>query len=110
VGYRLPAYCTAVGKAILAFTPADELERLLAGVELRAWSRNTITDKQLLKADLQGVRRCGYALDNEEIFEGLCCVGAPIRDHTHQAVAALSIAGPSVQLGPDRIAEIIPRW
>lgn len=108
VGYRLPAYCTAVGKAILAFMPTEELDRLLADVELQAWTRNTITDKQLLKADLQEVRRRGYALDREEIFEGLCCVGAPIRDHTHQVIAALSVAGPSMRLGPDRIAEVIP--
>jgi len=64
VGYRLPAYCTAVGKAMLAFMPADELDRLLADAELRAWSRNTITDQEQLKAELQKIRRCGYALDN----------------------------------------------
>lgn len=107
VGYRLPAYCTAVGKAILAFMPTEELDRLLASAELRAWTQNTITDKQLLKAELEKIRRCGYALDNEEIFEGLSCVGAPIRDHTRQVVGALSIAGPSVRLGPDRRAEIV---
>ncbi len=108
IGYRLPAHCTAVGKAILAFLPADELDRLLAGGELRAWNPNTITDKQLLKAELQDIRRCGYALDNEEIFEGLACVGAPICDHTQQVVAALSIAGPTVRLDADRMAEVIP--
>jgi len=108
VGARLPAYCTAVGKAILAFQPEEELERLLSGAELQAWSPNTITDKEILKLHLQGVRHRGYALDNEEIFEGLCCVGAPIQDHTQQVIAALSVAGPSVRLGSDRIDEIIP--
>jgi DNA-binding IclR family transcriptional regulator len=108
VGARLPAYCTAVGKAILAFLPEEELERLLAGVVLRPWSDNTLTDPEILKLHLQGVRRNGYALDNEEIFEGLRCVGAPIRDHTQQVIAALSVAGPSVRLGAERIEEIIP--
>lgn len=108
VGHRLPAYCTAVGKSLLAFKPEDELDELLDDVELEAWTRNTITDKQQLKAHLREVRSRGYALDDEEIYEGLRCVGAPIRDHSGQVVAALSISGPSVRLGPSRIVEMIP--
>jgi DNA-binding IclR family transcriptional regulator len=108
VGRRLPAYCTSVGKAMLAFLPEEELDELLTRVELQPWTHNTITDKGKLKAHLREVRRRGYALDNEEIFDGLRCVGAPIRDHSKQVVAALSIAGPSVRLGSDRINEIIP--
>lgn len=108
VGRRLPAYCTSVGKAMLAFLPEQELDELLARVELQPWTHNTITDKEQLKAHLREVRRRGYALDNEEIFEGLRCVGAPIRDHLKQVVAAVSVAGPSVRLAPDRISGIIP--
>ncbi|MEJ2352496.1 MAG: IclR family transcriptional regulator [Anaerolineales bacterium] len=108
VGRRLPAYCTSVGKAMLAFLPEEELDELLTGVEMQPWTHNTITEKEQLKAHLREVRRRGYALDNEEIFEGLRCVGAPIRDHLKQVVAAVSVAGPSVRLGPDRISEIIP--
>lgn len=108
VGRRLPAYCTAVGKAMLAFKPEEELERLLEGTTLQPWTRNTITDKDALKAHLEEVRQRGYALDNEEIIEGLRCVGAPIRDHSGQVMAALSVAGPSVRLAPERITEVIP--
>ncbi|MBC7223827.1 MAG: IclR family transcriptional regulator [Anaerolineae bacterium] len=108
VGRRLPAYCTAVGKAMLALKPEEELDRLLEGATLRAWTPNTITDKETLRTHLREVRQRGYALDNEEIFEGLCCVGAPIRDHLGQVVAALSVAGPSVRMGPERKEEIIP--
>lgn len=108
VGHRLPAYCTSMGKAMLAFKPKEELEELLARAELQPWTQNTITDKEQLKAHLQEVRRRGYALDNEESFDGLRCVGAPIRDHSTQVIAALSIAGPSVRLESDRIKEIIP--
>lgn len=108
VGHRLPAYCTAVGKAMLAFKSEEELEGLLAGRKLEPWTHNTITDKEQLKAHLQHVRERGYALDDEEIFEGLRCVGAPIRDYSHQVVAALSVAGPSVRLKPTKINDIIP--
>ncbi len=107
VGYRLPAYCTGVGKAMLAFKSRVELDTLLNGVELQSRTRNTITDKEVLKSHLEKVRECGYALDNEEIIEGLRCVAAPIRDHTGQVVAALSVSGPSVRLKDEKINQLI---
>ncbi len=108
VGYRLPAYCTGVGKAMLAFKSEAELDLLLQEVELQPQTRKTITDKATLKSHLAEVRACGYALDNEEIIEGLRCVAAPIRDHTAQVVAALSVSGPSVRLTPEKIDLVIP--
>jgi DNA-binding IclR family transcriptional regulator len=107
VGLRLPAYCTGVGKAILAFIDEAELDRLLAGARLKSFTPHTITDKRMFKQHLQEVKRCGYALDNEEIIQGLRCVGAPIRDYSGKVVAALSVSGPSVRMGPARIEEII---
>jgi DNA-binding IclR family transcriptional regulator len=108
VGHRLPAYCTGVGKAMLAFKPEPEIDDLLNKVVLLPRTKNTITDKIALKSYLAEVRACGYALDNEEIIEGLRCVAAPIRDHTGQVVAALSVSGPSVRLTAEKIAQIIP--
>lgn len=108
VGHRLPAYCTGVGKAMLAFKPEAELDELLAEVVLRPRTKNTITNKTALKSHLAEVRACGYALDNEEIIEGLRCVAAPIRDHTGQVVAALSVSGPSVRLSAKKIGQVIP--
>jgi DNA-binding IclR family transcriptional regulator len=108
VGHRLPAYCTGVGKAMLAFKPEPEIDDLLNGVVLLPRTKNTITDKTALKSHLAEVRACGYALDKEEIIEGLCCVAAPIRDHTGQVVAALSVSGPSVRLTTEKITLVIP--
>lgn len=105
IGQRLPAYCTAVGKAILAYKPEDELERLLASSPLTPMTRNTITDPAELKAHLELVRRRGFALDQEEIAEGLRCAGAPIFDYTHQVVGAVSISGPSVRMNEEKIAQ-----
>jgi DNA-binding IclR family transcriptional regulator len=109
VGHRLPAYCTGVGKVLLAFKPPEDLDRLLAGATLRPQTGNTITDKELLKTHLAQIRNRGYALDNEEIIEGLRCIAAPIRDHTGQVVAALSISGPSIRLKPDKVEDMIPK-
>ena len=108
VGHRLPGHCTGVGKAMLAFKSKAELENLLAGVELERHTSNTITDKDQLKAELELVRQSGYALDNEEIIDGLRCVAAPIRDHTTQVVAALSVSGPSMRMKPEKIERVIP--
>jgi DNA-binding IclR family transcriptional regulator len=108
VGHRLPGHCTGVGKAMLAFKPKAELEKLLAGVELERYTGNTITDKDQLKAELELVRQSGYALDNEEIIDGLRCVAAPIRDHTTQVVAALSVSGPSMRMKPEKVERVIP--
>jgi DNA-binding IclR family transcriptional regulator len=107
IGQRLPAYCTAVGKAILAFKPEDELDRLLACSSLTPMTRNTITDPGTLKMHLLQVRLQGYALDQEEIAEGLRCVGAPIFDYTSQVVGAVSISGPSVRMNDEKITQAI---
>jgi DNA-binding IclR family transcriptional regulator len=107
IGQRLPAYCTAVGKAILAFKPEDELDRLLAEAPLIPMTRNTITDPQILKKHLLQVHLQGYALDQEEIAEGLRCAGAPIFDYTDQVVGAVSISGPSVRMNDEKIAQAV---
>lgn len=108
VGKRLPAACTGVGKAILASLPSEELDRLLEITELRAFTRNTITDKVRLREHLAEVHRRGYAIDDEEILDGLRCVAAPIFNHTGACIGAMSISGPSVRMGPSRIEEMIP--
>jgi len=98
VGQRLPAYCTSVGKAMIAYLPQAELDRLLSDTELTSRTSRTIVDRDQLKMELEQVRRQGYAMDNAEFAEGLICVGAPIWDYTNQVIAALSISGPSVRM------------
>jgi DNA-binding IclR family transcriptional regulator len=68
------------------------------------FTRSTITDLGRLQADLTEVRRRGYSIDDEEIEDGLRCIGAPVRDHSGRVVAAVSIAGPASRL-PDAEVE-----
>jgi len=84
LGARNPAYCTALGKAILART------------------RNTITNVLTLKRELERVRDRGYAIDDEEIEEGIRCIAAPILSASDRAVAAVSVSGPSSRITPER--------
>lgn len=82
VGVELPAHCSAVGKVLLAFRPWEEVERIMAERGMPAFTPNTITTLDELKTELQAVRERGYAYDIEEVVPELCCVAAPIRDHT----------------------------
>jgi DNA-binding IclR family transcriptional regulator len=106
VGHRTPLHCTSVGKALLAFLPEDERNDLINQCELTDYTRHTITKPARLKAELKLIRQRGYAMDNEEIEEGLRCVGAPVMDHSGRVIAAMSIAGPAFRLTEDRIPAV----
>jgi IclR family KDG regulon transcriptional repressor len=103
VGKRNPVHCTGIGKAQIAFLLPEVLQRLVARRGLPAFTPRTITDIAALHVELAQVRERGYAVDHEEIEEGLVCIGSPIRDHTGHVVAAISIAGPSSRLRPETI-------
>jgi len=98
VGGRNPAFCSAVGKVLLAAMSEQELDSLLRRHKLVAYTRHTIVTPAHFKAVLQEVREKGYAVDNEEREEGLRCIAAPIRDHTGEIVAGMSVAGPAFRL------------
>lgn len=106
VGRRTPLHCTSVGKALLAFLPEDEQDELIKKLELTAYTRHTLTKPARLKAELKLIRQLGYAMDDEEIEEGLRCIGAPVMDYTGRVVAAMSIAGPAFRLTEERIPAV----
>ena len=94
IGSRLPAYCTSLGKAMLAFLPDDEIDHLYGtpGV-LVSRTKNTITTVARLKSELSTIRRRGFAVDLEETTEGVVCVGSPILGADGRPEAAISVAG-----------------
>lgn len=100
LGSRRPAHCTALGKTFLAFLPADEARPVVEARGMPAFTRHTITDLPTLWEELSRVRLLGYAVDREEMEDGLTCVAAPIRDHTGRQVAAVSVAGPTARVLP----------
>ncbi|MBH0097520.1 IclR family transcriptional regulator [Salinibacterium sp. NSLL150] len=97
VGDSVPAFATGVGKAILAWTSADRLERRLPAT-LTARTENTITTRDALMADLAVTRERGFAIDNMENREGIRGYAAAIFDHTDSVVASVSIAGPAAKV------------
>jgi DNA-binding IclR family transcriptional regulator len=109
VGSRLPAYCTAAGKVQLAYMTDEELDNYIPSKELKRYTPNTISDKEQLKKHLAKVAEQGYAVDNEELDNGVRCVSAPIRDYTRRIIGAVSISGPSMRFSDERVEkELIP--
>jgi len=106
---REPPHCTSTGKAILAFQPAEVIDRMIAA-GLERFTANTITDPDTLRAALALVRERGYALDLEERQVGIRCVGAPIRAAGGAAggtvVGAISATGPAPRFPDGRIPTI----
>ncbi|HEY2537851.1 MAG TPA: IclR family transcriptional regulator [Solirubrobacteraceae bacterium] len=91
-GSRLPAYCTSMGKILLAYLPEDERRERLADVKLTKRGPNTITSKSALREELEGVADAGFAVNDEELMRELYAIAAPIRDEAHEVVAAVNLA------------------
>jgi DNA-binding IclR family transcriptional regulator len=106
VGSRAPAYCTAVGKAMLAELADAEVDEIVRRWGLKAITPNTITTASGLKSELRAIRSRGYAIDNEEKEPGLRCVSAAVRGDSGKLLAALSVSGPAFRVTKERVPEI----
>ena len=104
-GKLLPMHCTGCGKAMLAYLPEDELEWVLRTRGLCAVTKNTITTRERLAAELEAVRVRGYALDNEEETLGVKCVAMPIRDSSGYPAGAISISGTVMSMRDELLEE-----
>ena len=91
VGSRLPAFCTSMGRAILANLPPEELESVLARVEFKRYTERTITNPAKLTQALRQIRRDGYSIIDQELEHGLRSMAVPIQNPSGKVVAALNI-------------------
>ena len=94
VGVVRPAHCTALGKVILAALRPDQLERFLERAELKSLTAKTVTEKQMLRREIEEVRRRNVAIDDGEFDAEVRCIAVPVRDFTGQVVGAIGISGP----------------
>lgn len=106
IGSKTPAYCTALGKAILAHLPQEDLNAYLSCIRPVAHGPKTIVSKKNFREELKRTCQRGYALDDEELAEGLRCVAAPVFDHTGRARYALSISSPAMRLPMDKVGKV----
>ena len=107
LGARVPFYCTGAGKAILAYQ-AEEVQKYTIGKTIfNKYTKNTLTTAEELINEFKIIRVQGYALDNEEREFGVTCVAAPVFDCFEEAIAAISISGPTSRLNEKGIRNII---
>lgn len=107
VGRRLQAHATGLGKALLAGLSAEEFDARVGAGELERFTEHTITDPQALREELGDVTKQGYAEDHEEYTLGVRCLAVPVRDHTGQVAAAMSVSVPTVRSSRDRREAIL---
>jgi DNA-binding IclR family transcriptional regulator len=98
VGARAPAHCTALGKAMLAYKPENEVRQLYTGSRLNRHTPNTITDLEALLIELARTKARGFAVDNEEHEAGVKCVAVAVLDSSQLALGAISISGPAARM------------
>jgi IclR family KDG regulon transcriptional repressor len=103
LGSRIPLYCTAVGKVLLACLPEKEAGKIIQRIHPAPRTQKTITDPLELKRHIRMVREKGYAVDDEENEEGVRCVAAPIRNEIGEVVAAMSVSGPTTRISLEKI-------
>jgi len=106
IGASNPVHCTAVGKAILSFLPEDRAADVLRRLRFERFTHRTIATAEALRAEMEKTRRRGYAVDDEELEEGLRCIAVPLLDAQRLPVAAVSISGPSFRVTAQKLPTI----
>lgn len=94
IGRRVPIHSSAVGKVLVAFKQEQELAEILNGYVYTRQTPNTITCEAEFLNELAAVRKKGYAVDDQENERGVRCMAVPVRDHTRQVIAAISVSTP----------------
>jgi IclR family acetate operon transcriptional repressor len=106
VGTRRQLHATALGKALAACLPEEQIEGILSAITFQPLTPKTIMNLVQLRQELQKIRRQGYAVDDEETTLGARCVSAPILGAGQEAIAAISVSGPVTRIAPAQVAGI----
>jgi IclR family pca regulon transcriptional regulator len=106
-GSRLPAYCTAMGKLLLANLPEQEQRELIAQVKLTKCAPNTITSKKALLEELDEIQAAGFAVNDQELAPELYAVAAPVRNEARDVVAAVNLAAHSSMISLEELVDAL---
>jgi DNA-binding IclR family transcriptional regulator len=107
IGKRIPIYCTALGKVLLAGQNESIRKSILESVKYEYFTGNTIVDKNILLKQLDVAEKRGWAADNEEYESGIRCIAAPIKDFTGKVIAAVSVTGDKSIVNADKDEHIV---
>jgi IclR family pca regulon transcriptional regulator len=106
-GSRVPAYCTAMGKLLLAYLPDSQQRDVLGETKPSKRGPHTITSKKGLRAELEKVRDAGFAVDDEELAAGLYAIAAPVRNEGRDVVAAVNLAAHSSMIALEELTDAL---
>lgn len=106
VGAERPIHCTAVGKALAAWLPPAEVRAALARAPLARLTPKTITTPKGFEAELRRIREAGYAVDDEEQYEGLRCIAMPVFAYTGQVFASMCVLGPGHRMTQQKLHSV----
>ncbi len=106
IGSSNPVHCTSVGKAIMAFLPEERVSDIIRRTRFERFTHRTIATAEALRAEIEKTRRRGYAVDDEELEEGLRCIAVPVLDAQRAPVAAVSVSGPSFRVTAQKLPAI----
>jgi IclR family transcriptional regulator, pca regulon regulatory protein len=106
-GSRLPAYCTAMGKLLLAHLPDTEQRDVFTAMKLTKRGPNTITSKKALYDELDEVRTAGFAVNDEELASNLYTISAPVRNQDREVVAAINMAAHSSMISLEEMVDAL---
>jgi IclR family pca regulon transcriptional regulator len=107
IGSRLPTYCTAMGKVLLAYLPARERRERIAEMKLTRRTASTIRSKRMLVSELEDVMDVGLAVNDQELAPGLLSVAVPVRNEVSEVVAAVNIAAHSSMISLEQLVDAL---
>ncbi len=106
IGQALPFHCMSIGKVVAAYLPEDIVRELLQKEGMEKKTENTITEVKEYLKELQKIKETGYAVDNEECYAGVKCIGVPVFGSGNIIFGGLSISGPATRMDSDRISQM----
>ncbi|WP_457858801.1 IclR family transcriptional regulator [Psychrobacter pulmonis] len=109
VGAKSPMWCTATGKLYLSQLSATSRAKILQGLPLDKFTKNTITDIDTLNAELDRIAETGIGIDNEEFISEMVAVSVPVLDKKSRYLASLYIHAPTIRVSLDELMEHVPR-
>ena len=106
IGTRLPAYCTSLGRVLLAHRPAGWLDAYLDRTALEKRAPRTLTDRERVRAEIDKVRRQGFAVIDEELEAGVRSIAVPLYDRSGACIAALNVGGAAARSTVQRLLDV----
>ncbi|KAB2919007.1 MAG: IclR family transcriptional regulator [Hyphomicrobiaceae bacterium] len=104
----MPVHCSASGKLLLAFGPAELRERVLKAAPFQAYTKATITTARGLAREFEKIRQRGHSEDDQELIPGVNCLAVPVRNRSGQVVAGLAVMAPVASLPLEKLRRHIP--